>query len=60
MAFFEQDVGIHIDEQKLQARVRELGAQITRDYQGKELTLVCVLRARRSSPWTWLATWICR
>ncbi|WNG28684.1 hypoxanthine phosphoribosyltransferase [Cystobacter fuscus] len=44
MAFFEQDVGIHIDEQKLQARVRELGAQITRDYQGKELTLVCVLK----------------
>jgi hypoxanthine phosphoribosyltransferase len=44
VAFFEQDVGIHIDEQKLQARVRELGAQITRDYQGKELTLVCVLK----------------
>ncbi|EPX62365.1 Hypoxanthine-guanine phosphoribosyltransferase [Cystobacter fuscus DSM 2262] len=44
MAYFEQDVGIHIDEQKLQARVRELGAQITRDYQGKELTLVCVLK----------------
>ena len=35
MAFYEQDVGIHIDEQKLQARVRELGAQITRDYQGR-------------------------
>ena len=44
MAFYEQDVGIHIDEQKLQARVRELGAQITRDYQGKDLTLVCVLK----------------
>ena len=44
MAFYEQDVGIHIDEQKLQARVRELGAQITRDYQGKELTLICVLK----------------
>jgi hypoxanthine phosphoribosyltransferase len=44
VAFFEQDVGIHIDEQKLQARVRELGAQITRDYQGKDLTLICVLK----------------
>ncbi|WNG19144.1 hypoxanthine phosphoribosyltransferase [Cystobacter fuscus] len=44
MAFFEQDVDILIDEQKLQARVRELGAQITRDYQGKDLTLVCVLK----------------
>ena len=44
MAFYEQDVGVHIDEQKLQARVRELGAQITRDYQGKELTLVGILK----------------
>jgi hypoxanthine phosphoribosyltransferase len=44
VAFYEQEVGVHIDEQKLQARVRELGAQITRDYQGKELTLICVLK----------------
>jgi hypoxanthine phosphoribosyltransferase len=44
MAFYEKDVGVHIDEQKLQARVRELGAQITRDYAGKELTLICVLK----------------
>jgi hypoxanthine phosphoribosyltransferase len=42
--FYENDVGTLIDEQKLQARVRELGAQITRDYQGKELTLICVLK----------------
>ena len=44
MAFYEKDVGVHIDEKKLQARVRELGEQITRDYQGKELTLICVLK----------------
>ncbi len=44
MAFYEKDVAVHIDEQKLQARVRELGAQITRDYAGKELTLICVLK----------------
>lgn len=44
MAFYDNDVGTHIDEQKLQARIRELGAQITRDYQGKELTLICVLK----------------
>ncbi len=44
MAFYEQDVGVHIDEKKLQTRVRELGAQITRDYQGKELTFICVLK----------------
>lgn len=44
MAFYDQEVGTHIEEAKVQARVRELGAQITRDYQGKDLTLVCVLK----------------
>ena len=44
MAFYEKDVGVLLDEKKVLARVRELGAEITRDYQGKELTLVCVLK----------------
>lgn len=44
MAFYETDVGVLIDESKLQARVRELGAQLTRDYRGKELTLLGVLK----------------
>ena len=44
MAFYEKDVGILLDEKKVQARVRDLGAEITRDYQGKDLTLVCVLK----------------
>lgn len=44
MPFYEKDVGVLIDEQKLQARVRELGAQLTREYQGKELTLLGVLK----------------
>jgi hypoxanthine phosphoribosyltransferase len=44
VAFYEKDVGVLIDEGKVQARVRELGAEITRDYQGKDLTLVCVLK----------------
>lgn len=44
MAFYEQDVGTLIDSQKLQARIRELGAQITRDYAGQELTLLVVLK----------------
>jgi hypoxanthine phosphoribosyltransferase len=44
LAFYENDVGTLIDEQKVQARVRELGAEITRDYQGKDLTLVGVLK----------------
>ena len=33
-----------IDAETIQARVREMGAQITRDYQGKDLVLVPVLK----------------
>jgi hypoxanthine phosphoribosyltransferase len=44
MPFYENDVDVLIDEQKVQNRVRELGAQLTRDYQGKELILLCVLK----------------
>jgi hypoxanthine phosphoribosyltransferase len=44
MRFAEKDVSVLIDEQKLQARIRELGAEITRDYQGKDLTLLGILK----------------
>lgn len=33
-----------IPEEQLQARIRELGAEISRDYQGRALMLVCILR----------------
>jgi hypoxanthine phosphoribosyltransferase len=33
-----------IPEEALQKRIAELGAQISRDYAGKELLLVCILR----------------
>lgn len=33
-----------ISEQQLQARIAELGAQVSRDYRGQELLLVCILR----------------
>lgn len=35
---------ILISEQALQKRVAELGAQISQDYQGQELILICILR----------------
>jgi hypoxanthine phosphoribosyltransferase len=35
---------ILIDEQSLQSRIRELGEEINRDYQGKDLLLICILR----------------
>jgi hypoxanthine phosphoribosyltransferase len=41
-------LGSHLDVlftgEQIQARVRELGEQIRRDYEGKELVLVCVLK----------------
>ena len=33
-----------IDEEKLQARIKELGQQITQDYQDKDLLLLCILK----------------
>lgn len=35
---------ILIDEKTLQARVKELGEQISADYQNEELLLICILR----------------
>ena len=35
---------ILIDEKQLQARVGELGAEISRDYQDRNLLLICILR----------------
>ena len=35
---------IIIPEEKLQARVKELGAAISRDYAGQDLLLLCILR----------------
>lgn len=35
---------ILISEESLKARIAELGAEISRDYQGKSLHLICILR----------------
>ena len=35
---------ILIDEETLQRRIAELGAQVTEDYRGRDLLLVCVLK----------------
>ncbi len=35
---------ILISENELQARIAQMGAEISRDYQGKDLHLVCILR----------------
>jgi len=44
MAYYESDIDVMIGEAEIQAKVRELGAQITRDFAGRELTLVGILK----------------
>jgi len=44
MSFYDSQVEVMIDAATVAAKVKELGAQITRDYQGKALTLVGVLK----------------
>jgi hypoxanthine phosphoribosyltransferase len=44
MAFYERDVEVLIDTARLQARIDELGAQVTKDYQGNDLVLVAIMK----------------
>ncbi len=44
MTFYDSEVEVLIEPQRLASRVRELGTQLTRDYQGKELTIVSILK----------------
>ena len=39
-----EKVSVLIPEEKVQERVAELGAQISRDYEGKTITMICVLK----------------
>jgi hypoxanthine phosphoribosyltransferase len=44
MPFYERDVDVLFDSATLNARIAELGAAITKDYQGLELTLVGIMK----------------
>ena len=44
MPYFERDVDVLYSEVQVQERVRQLGAEITRDFQGQELTLVGIMK----------------
>ncbi len=39
-----KDIKVLIDEQTLENRIREMAEQISKDYEGKELTLTCILK----------------
>ena len=40
----EQVGKILIDEERIMQRVAQMGAQITKDYKGKELVVICILK----------------
>lgn len=43
--YVERDIGeILLSEEEIKARVSELGRQISKDYEGKDLIAVCILR----------------
>ncbi|MFO0596036.1 MAG: hypoxanthine phosphoribosyltransferase [Myxococcaceae bacterium] len=44
MPFHDQYVEVMLSADQLAAKVKELGAQITRDYAGKDLTLVGIMK----------------
>lgn len=37
-------IGVMIPEEKIDRRIREIGAQISREYEGKELHMICILK----------------
>lgn len=40
----EKDVNVLISEEEVMARISELGEQIAKDYEGKKIHLICVLK----------------
>ena len=44
MPFYDRDVDVLFDTATLNARIAELGAAITKDYEGLELTLVGIMK----------------
>ena len=40
----EEEIEVLIDEERINERVRQLGEEISRDYAGKEIRLICILK----------------
>ncbi|MBQ7776633.1 MAG: hypoxanthine phosphoribosyltransferase [Lachnospiraceae bacterium] len=39
-----EHVRVHLSEEEVNTRIQEIGAQISKDYEGKELHMICVLK----------------
>ena len=40
----KEKIDVLISEEEVTSRIKELGAQISREYEGKEIHMVCVLK----------------
>lgn len=49
-----------ITRDQIAKRVKEMGAEITRDFEGKNLTVICILKGAWCSLWIWFAKSTCR
>ena len=51
----EKDVArVLISEEQIRQRVKEMGAQISEDYAGKDVVLLCILKASFAFQRTWI------
>ena len=39
-----KNINVHITEEEIEARVRELGAEISKDFNGEPVCLICILK----------------
>ena len=44
MEILKKDIKVLYTMEEIQKRIKELGAQITKDYDGKELVVICILK----------------
>ncbi|CCX60518.1 putative uncharacterized protein [Blautia hydrogenotrophica CAG:147] len=48
-----EKISVLITEEEVERRIKEIGAKISRDYAGKELHLICVLKGGVFLPVSW-------
>ena len=51
----KESVKVLLTEEEVDKKIYELGARITRDYEGKRLHLVCVLKGELISHLQWIS-----
>ena len=43
----EDQIKVMIDQETLEKKIAELGQVISHDYEGKEIVMICILKAER-------------